>query len=77
MTIILTNSSARGVVIWDLNDYFNVAYYNVGNPINNFCLWTNSIGFNLGWSEWEDGLMEVDDLCHNYIGEMPWACTQS
>jgi len=77
MTSILTKSEARGIVIWDLNDYFNVDYYNVGNPINNQCSWTNSIAFNLGWASWEDKLLFVDDICQNYVGQMPWACTES
>jgi len=34
MINILEATDARGIVIWDLNDYFNVDYYNVGNPIN-------------------------------------------
>jgi len=40
-------------------------------------LWTNSIGFNLGWTNWDDRLLFVDDVCQNYNGGMPYACTQS
>jgi len=77
MTNILKHSEARGIAIWDLNDYFSTAYYSTGNPINNQCLWTNSIGFNLGWLEWDPRLLDVNDACHNYVGQMPYACTTS
>lgn len=31
---IINTSGSLGVAIWDLNDYFNKAYFDAGNPSN-------------------------------------------
>jgi len=34
MIDIINTSGIKGVFLWDLNDYFNKGFYDVGNPMS-------------------------------------------
>jgi len=68
MLAILDATNARGVVIWDLNDYFNTAYYTAGNPINSFCNWASTMQAYFSLEENEFLVLKENDICANYTG---------
>lgn len=80
MKNILDATKARGVVIWDLDDYFDVGYYNAGNPIASECKWAQYLVNALGIKNYTEEELKVvpndesNTNCDHYLGPVAFAC---
>lgn len=55
-----------------MNDYYIDAFYNVGNPVNDICKFSNKIAEYLNLPH--QAAYNNDDFCANYPGPLPPAC---
>jgi uncharacterized membrane protein YgcG len=75
MTDILTQTGARGVYMWSLNNYYKDSYFSAGNPVNARCDWSNRIAPTLGLSASATSYAD-STMCQKYTGPTPSACAQ-
>lgn len=74
MINILKTTGARGVYMWDINDYFTPGYGTYGNSISDSCKWTNQIAdaFNINIPSYTPS---TNPNCANYSGPLASNCS--